>query len=63
MNTEREIIEKMRTSIVTQFSSVFVSGPFTTLYWDDRKKDNVPQQQLTVQIGDQEFLILVREKK
>ncbi len=63
MNTEREIIEIIRDEVVLKFDSVFVSGPFTTLYWDANKKDNVPQQQLTVQIGDQEFQILVREKK
>jgi hypothetical protein len=63
MVTEREMLDKLHGHLVGDYESVVTRGPFTTLYWDSKKNDNVPQQQLTVTIGEQTFEILVREKK
>jgi hypothetical protein len=61
MMTARDIINMI---VDSTFSSdlVDMKGPFTTTYWNNSKKDNVVQQQVTVTIDGKTYEILVREK-
>lgn len=61
--SERELLDNLHKHVVGEYESIVTRGPFTTLYWDSKVNDNVPQQQLTVTIGEQTFEVLVREKK
>lgn len=61
--TERELIDKVLSSLLGDFTNIVVKGPLTTLYWDNAAKDNVPQQSMTITVDQQSFDIIIREKK
>lgn len=63
MISDKELIDKIYSMVLGEYSSLITKGPFTTLYWDNIKKDNVPQQSLSVEIDGKTFDILVREKE
>jgi len=69
MKTEREIVEYLALlvardqNIEDDVPDLELRGPFTTTYWSNAAKDNIPQQQLTIMSEDKEFQILVREVK
>lgn len=64
--TEREFIENIASSIEEALGDAEhyeIKGPFTTLYWDNTKKDNVPQQTMSVTLYGKTFDVIVRERK
>lgn len=61
--TEKEVAMNVLKALIASYTSIETRGPFTTLYWDNNVKDNVPQQQITIEIEGKKFEVLVREKK
>lgn len=61
--TEKEVAHSVLKALVGSYTSIETRGPYTTLYWDNNVKDNVPQQQITIDVEGKKFEVLIREKK